>query len=60
MQKILLLVCLAAGSMQSFAQKADLIKFEKERVRYTKNSMAVLAGWSAPSNSFMRLAVNSF
>ena len=33
MQKIVLLVCLVAGSMQSFSQKLDLTKFEKERVR---------------------------
>ena len=46
MQKLLLLICLVAGSLQSFSQKLDLIKFEKERVRYTKNSMAALAGWS--------------
>ena len=47
MQKILLLICLSAGSLQSFSQKVDLTKFEKERVRYSKNAMVVLAGWSA-------------
>ena len=46
MQKLLLLICLVAGSLRSFSQKLDLINFEKERVRYTKNSMAALAGWS--------------
>jgi hypothetical protein len=46
MQKILLLVCLVAGSMQSFSQKVDLTTFEKERVRYSKNAMIGLAGWS--------------
>jgi hypothetical protein len=46
MQKIFLLMCFFGASFQSFSQKETLVKFEKERVRYTKNSMAVLAGWS--------------
>jgi hypothetical protein len=46
MQKIFLLICFISASFQSFSQKENLVKFEKERVRYTKNSMAVLAGWS--------------
>ncbi len=46
MQKIFVFICFIAASFQSFSQKNDLIKFEKERVRYTKNAMAVLAGWS--------------
>ena len=46
MQKLILLVCLVAGSLQSFSQKVDLTKFEKERVRYSKNAMITLAGWS--------------
>jgi hypothetical protein len=46
MQKTLLIICFTAFSLSSFSQKTDLVKFEKERVRYTKNSMAALAGWS--------------
>ena len=46
MHKPLLLLCLVAGSLQSFSQKPDLVKFEKERVRYSKNAMIGLAGWS--------------
>lgn len=46
MQKILLLICLACFSLHSFSQKIDLTRFEKERVRTSKNSMIVLAGWS--------------
>lgn len=46
MQKILLLACFTAFSMSSFSQKLDLVKFEKERVRYSKNAMIALAGWS--------------
>lgn len=46
MNKILPIICLMAVSLQSFSQKVDLAKFEKDRVRYTKNSMVALAGWS--------------
>jgi hypothetical protein len=46
MQKTLLIICFTAFSLSSFSQKENLVKFEKERVRYTKNSMAALAGWS--------------
>jgi hypothetical protein len=46
MHKLLLLICLVAGSLQSFSQKLDLVTFEKERVRYSKNAMIGLAGWS--------------
>jgi len=46
MQKTLLLFCLTALSLSSFAQKVNLANFEKERVRYSKNAMITLAGWS--------------
>ena len=46
MQKTFLLLYFTAFSLSSFSQKTDLVKFEKERVRYTKNSMAALAEWS--------------
>lgn len=46
MQKLILLVCLVTGSLSSFSQKIDLTRFEKERVRYSKNAMIGLAGWS--------------
>lgn len=46
MQKTLLLLCLAGVSLRSSAQKPDLVKFEKERVRISKNAMITLAGWS--------------
>jgi len=59
MQKILLLICLAAGSLQSFSQKVDLTKFEKERVRYSKNAMITLAGWSAANIVVSGIATNT-
>lgn len=46
MQKILLLFCLTAFTLSAFAQKVNLANFEKERVRYSKNAMITLAGWS--------------
>lgn len=59
MQKILLMICLAAGSLQTFSQKVDLVKFEKERVRYSKNTMVVLAGWSAANLIGSGIATNT-
>ena len=59
MQKIILLVCLVAGSLQSFSQKVDLVKFEKERVRYSKNSMIGLAGWSVANIVGSGIATNT-
>lgn len=46
MKKTTLLFCLLAASAFTFAQKVDLLKFEKERTRIQKNSMIALAGWS--------------
>jgi hypothetical protein len=46
MHKLLLLICLATGSFSAFSQKVDLTTFEKERIRYSKNAMIGLAGWS--------------
>lgn len=59
MQKIVLLVCLVAGSMQSFSQKVDLTRFEKERVRYSKNAMIGLAGWSVANIVGSGIATNT-
>jgi hypothetical protein len=47
MHKTILMTCLAVLSLPAFSQKIDLVKFEKERIRYSKNSMLVLGGWSA-------------
>ena len=59
MQKILLLVCLVGASLQSLSQKPDLTKFEKERVRYTKNAMVALAGWSVVNIVGSGIATNT-
>ncbi|MBK7309131.1 MAG: hypothetical protein IPI88_20350 [Chitinophagaceae bacterium] len=59
MQKIVLLVCLVAGSMQSFSQKLDLTTFEKERIRYSKNAMIGLAGWSVANIVGSGIATNT-
>ena len=59
MQKIILLVCLIAGSRQCFSQKVDLVKFEQERVRYSKNAMIGLAGWSVANIVGSGIATNT-
>ncbi|MFZ1305945.1 MAG: hypothetical protein WAR80_08895, partial [Ferruginibacter sp.] len=59
MQKIILLVCLVAGSLQSFSQKSDLATFEKERIRYSKNAMVGLAGWSVANIVGSGIATNT-
>lgn len=59
MQKIILLICLAGIYQQSFSQKTDLTKFEKERVRYSKNAMIALAGWSAVNIAGSGIATNT-
>ena len=59
MQKTILLVCLVAGSLQTFSQKVDLSKFEKERVRYSKNAMIGLAGWSVANIVGSGIATNT-
>lgn len=46
MKKTFMLFCLLTFSALAFAQKIDLLKFEKERTRIQKNSMIALAGWS--------------
>ena len=46
MRKTILFINLIAGSLSCFSQKTDLVKFEKERIRVSKNSMLVLGGWS--------------
>lgn len=59
MQKILLLICLMAFSFSSFSQQIDLIKFEKERISKTKNSMLVLGGWSVANIVGSSIATNN-
>ncbi|MFN0082075.1 MAG: DUF6992 family protein [Ferruginibacter sp.] len=59
MQKILLFICMAGCSFQTFSQKADLTRFEKERVRYSKNAMVALAGWSVVNIAGSGIATNT-
>ncbi len=59
MQKTLLLICLVAASLQSFSQKDVLLKFEKERIGYSKKSMLVLGGWSAANIIVSGFATNT-
>lgn len=59
MNKILLLIWMIGISSQSFSQKENLVKFEKERVRYTKNAMVALAGWSVVNIVGSGIATNT-
>ncbi len=59
MQKIILLICLVAGSLPSFSQKMDLTNFEKERIKYSKNAMIGLAGWSVANIVGSGIATNT-
>lgn len=59
MQKIFLFICLTTVSLSAFSQKDALVKFEKERVSYSKNSMFVLAGWSAANMVVSGIATNT-
>jgi hypothetical protein len=47
MKKTLTLLGILAVSLASFAQKNELVTFEKQRANITKKSMIVLGGWSA-------------
>ena len=59
MQKIFLLICFTTVSISAFSQKDVLIKFEKERVGYTKKSMLALGGWSAANIIVSGIATNT-
>ena len=59
MNKILLLIWMIGISSQSFSQKENLVRFEKERVRYTKNAMVALAGWSVVNIVGSGIATNT-
>ncbi|MEO7306754.1 MAG: hypothetical protein ABIR78_06970 [Ferruginibacter sp.] len=59
MNKTILLICLVAVSFPAFSQKDALIKFEKERVAYTKSSMLALGGWSAANIIVSGIATNT-
>ena len=59
MNKAFLFTCLAVVSLPAFSQKADLVKFEKLRINYSKNSMMVLGGWSAANIVVSGIATNT-
>jgi hypothetical protein len=59
MQKIIFLLVLISASFNSHAQQTNLAKFEKERVRYSKNSMMVLGGWSVANIVVSGIATNT-
>lgn len=59
MQKMLLSVSAIVFSLSAFSQKVSLEKFEKERIRYSKNAMVTLAGWSVANIAGSGIATNT-
>ena len=59
MQKFILSVVFITICFSAFSQKEVLIKFEKERIGYSKKSMVVLAGWSAANMIVSGIATNT-
>ncbi|HEX2684154.1 MAG TPA: hypothetical protein VHL77_09490 [Ferruginibacter sp.] len=59
MHKTILLLCLSACYQLSFSQKVDLVKYEQQRIKYSKNSMLVLGGWSVANIIGSGLATNT-
>lgn len=59
MQKFILSVVFITVGFSAFSQKEVLIKFEKERIGYSKKSMVVLAGWSAANMIVSGIATNT-
>ena len=59
MNKAFLFTCLAVVSLPAFSQKTDLVRFEKVRINYSKNSMMVLGGWSAANIVVSGIATNT-
>lgn len=59
MQKTMLLFFLIAVSLPAFSQKDALVKFEKERIGYSKKSMLVLGGWSVVNIIGSGIATNT-
>ena len=59
MQSFILSIVFIGAGFSVFSQKDALIKFEKERIGYSKKSMVVLAGWSAANMIVSGIATNT-
>ncbi len=59
MKQTILLAGFIGIACMAFSQKTDLVKFEKERVRISKNAMLVLGGWSVVNIVGSGLATNT-
>jgi len=59
MLKSMLLISLVCVSITVYPQQVDLLKFEKERIGYSKNAMLVLGGWSAANIIASGIATNT-
>ncbi len=57
MRKLILLFAIAFSTSNAFSQQqADLNKFNRERIRITKNAMIALGGWSAANLIYSGIA----
>lgn len=59
MKRFILLIGFCTFAFSSFAQKTDLLKFEKKRVGISKKSMLVLGGWSVANIVVSGIATNT-
>lgn len=59
MKRFLFSLGLITAGFSSFSQTTDLVKFEKERIRISKNSMLVLGGWSVANIVGSGIATNT-
>ena len=59
MLKSIFLICGVYVTLTAYPQQVDLLKFEKERIGYSKNAMLVLAGWSAANIIASGIATNT-
>ena len=59
MKRSILFIGFIGMALSSFSQKADLVKFEKERTGISKRSMLVLGAWSVANIAVSGIATNT-
>ncbi len=59
MKRSILFIVFIGMALSSFSQKADLLKFEKERTGISKRSMLVLGAWSVANIAVSGIATNT-
>ncbi len=59
MKSILVFVIFAGIGIKSVAQTSDLLSFEKQRIKYDKQSMLVLGSWAAANMAIGAIGTNT-